>query len=85
MTELMRKISKSMDVRNTIGMVFTMMSFLFLFRLLYTKIPPENKDVVIAIAGVIVGQLVTINGYYFGQSKSEVEQQKSDRDEKGKI
>jgi hypothetical protein len=83
MTELMKKLSKSMDVRNTIGMVFTVLSFLFLFRLLYTKIPQENKDVVIAIAGVIVGQLVTINGYYFGQSKSEVEQQKKDNEKQG--
>ena len=80
MTELMRKLTNKMDVRNTIGMVFTLLSFLFLFRLLNTRIPSENKDVVIAIAGVIVGQLVTINGYYFGQSKSEVEQQKKDHE-----
>ena len=82
MTEFLKRITSKHDVRNTIGMVFTLLSFLFLFRLLYTKIPPENKDVVIAIAGVIVGQLVTINGYYFGQSKSEVEQQKNDNEKK---
>lgn len=75
MTELMKKITKQ-DIRNTLGVTFTLLSFIFLFKLLSLAIPAENKDVVIAIAGVVVGQLVTIMGYYFGQSKSEVDQKK---------
>jgi hypothetical protein len=79
MTEIMKKLSKQ-DIRNTIGMLFTLLSFLFLFKLLNTAIPSDNKDVVIAIAGVIVGQLVTINGYYFGQSKSENDHQRKENE-----
>jgi ABC-type tungstate transport system substrate-binding protein len=40
-----------------------------LFKLLSKAIPVENKDVVMTIAGVVIGQLVVIIAYYFGQSK----------------
>jgi ABC-type tungstate transport system substrate-binding protein len=79
MTELMRKITKQ-DIRNTLAMVWTVCSFIFLYKLLVKRIPTENKDVVIAIAGLIIGQLVVIMGYYFGQSKSEVDDKKSENE-----
>jgi hypothetical protein len=72
MTEILKKLTR-LDIRNPIAFMFTVLSFYFLFTLLKHKIPPENKDVVIAISGVIVGQLVTITGFYFTQSKSEVD------------
>jgi ABC-type iron transport system FetAB permease component len=79
MTELLRKVTKQ-DIRNTLAVTWTVLSFTFLFQLLKKPIPPENKDIVIACVGVILGQLVVIAAYYYGQSKSEVEQKKSDNE-----
>jgi ABC-type tungstate transport system substrate-binding protein len=70
MTEFLRKITKQ-DIRNTMAIFWMVLSFVFLFKLLSKVIPDANKDVVMTIAGVVVGQLVGITSYYFGQSKSE--------------
>jgi hypothetical protein len=70
MTEFFRKLSKQ-DIRNTMAIFWMVLSFAFLFKLLTKVIPEANKEVVMTIAGVVVGQLVGITSYYFGQSKSE--------------
>jgi ABC-type tungstate transport system substrate-binding protein len=76
----MKKLSKQ-DIRNTLAVAWTALSFIFLFKLLTREIPESNKDVVMTIAGVVVGQLVGVIGYYFGQSKSEVDKAKPNEEE----
>lgn len=75
MTELMKKISRQ-DIRNTMAMTWMALSFLFLFKLLYIIIPESNRDIVMIVVGIVVGKLNDIMGYFFGQSKSEIDQQK---------
>jgi hypothetical protein len=75
MTEMMKRLSKQ-DIRNTMAMIWVILSFYFLFTLLRMTIPTDNKDILMVISGVIVGKLTDIMGYYFTQSKSEVDQQK---------
>lgn len=75
MTEFFKRITKQ-DIRNTMAIFWMVLSFAFLFRLLKDIIPTENKEVVMTIAGVVVGQLVGITSYYFGQSKSENDKNK---------
>ena len=77
MTEFFRRISKQ-DIRNTLTIMWMILSYLFLFKLLTIVIPEANKEVVMTIAGVIVGQLVVITSYYFGQSKSENDKGKNE-------
>lgn len=80
MTEILKKVTKQ-DVRNTLAMTWVALSFWFLFTLLKREIPEGNRDVVNAIAGIIVGQLIGIVAYYFGQSKTEVDQTKREHNE----
>lgn len=77
MIEFWRKITKT-DIRNTMAMVWVVCSFIFLFKLLTKAIPEQNKEVVIAVVGIVLGKLVDIMGYYFGQSKTEVDKEKKD-------
>ena len=79
MTEFIGRISKQ-DIRNTLAVAWVALSFLFIFKLLNTPIPAGNKDVVNTIAGLIIGNLVGIVAYYFGQSKTEVDQHKKDNE-----
>ena len=80
MTELMKKISKQ-DIRNTMAMTWMVLTFILVFKLLNAEIPVGNKDILNAVTGVVVGQLVVIIGYYFTQSKTEVDQQKKENDQ----
>jgi ABC-type tungstate transport system substrate-binding protein len=79
MTEFLKKITKQ-DIRNTLATAWTALSFIFLFKLLSREIPEGNRDVVTTIAGVIIGQLIAIIGFYFGQSKSEIDKGKPHED-----
>ncbi len=80
MTEFLRKITKQ-DIRNTLAMIFTILSFIFLFKLLNREIPAGNREVVITIGGVIIGQLVGIMAFYYTQSKSEIDDKKREHEE----
>lgn len=75
MTELFRKVT-TQDIRHSLAVAWTVLSFLFLYKLLSKEIPEANKDVVMTIGGVVVGQLVGIMGYFFTQSKTEVDDKK---------
>lgn len=79
MTEFLKKITKQ-DIRNTLAVAWTALSFIFLFKLLTREIPAGNKDVVMTIAGVVIGQLVGVIAFYFGQSKSEVDKGKNNEE-----
>jgi ABC-type tungstate transport system substrate-binding protein len=77
MTEFWKKITKQ-DIRNTLAVAWTVLCFVFMFRLMNHEIPPGNKDVINAVAGVLIGQNVVIIAYFFVQSKSEIDKTKSD-------
>jgi len=79
MTELMKKVSKQ-DIRNTMAMTWMVLTFILVFKLLKGEIPAGNKDILNTVTGVVVGQLVVIIGYYFTQSKTEVDNQKKDHE-----
>lgn len=54
-------------------MVWVVLSFVFLFKLLSKSIPIDNKDAVNLTIGFVLGSLGTIVNWYFGQSKTEVD------------
>lgn len=65
--------------RTILAFLITLMSFGFLYFLLYKKIPAENKDIVQITAGIVLGVLATVVSYYFGSSKDKSDQDKADR------
>lgn len=65
--------------RSLIAFGIVLMSFGFLYFLLYRKIPAENKDILQIAAGIVLGVLGTVASYYFGSSKDKSDQEKSDR------
>jgi hypothetical protein len=75
MTEFFNKMSKH-DIRNTIVILDTVLSFAFLFMLMFKAIPEANQNAVNVLGGIIIGQLVTVYGFYFTQSKMEVDEKK---------
>lgn len=76
MTELFKKVT-TQDIRHSMAVAWTVLSFIFLYKLLSHEIPASNKDVVMTIGGVVIGQLVAIMGYFFTQSKTEVDDKKN--------
>jgi hypothetical protein len=79
MTELMKKITKQ-DIRNTLAVVIVALTFIFLFKLLTKAIPAENQNSVNTLGGLVFGAFGLVVSYFFGQSKSEVDQQKKDNE-----
>ena len=77
MKEFFDAIGKA--ARTIIAFSITIMSFGFLYFLLYKKIPAENKDVVQITAGIVLGVLATVVSYYFGSSKDKSDSDKADR------
>lgn len=73
MKHLLEKIGRT-EIRNIIAVVTVAGCFVLLYLLLIKAIPVENKDVInIAIGFVFGGLLSSVGGYYFGSSKSEVD------------
>ena len=81
MTELLRKISKQ-SIRNTIVILHTCLSFIFLFKLMNYEIPSGNRDAVNTMEGILLGKWVTTYSFYFCQSKSEVDEIMATNEEK---
>jgi hypothetical protein len=75
MTEFINKMSKH-DIRNTIVIMDTLLSFAFLFMLMFKEIPAANQNAVNVLGGIIIGQLVTVYGFFFTQSKMEADERK---------
>ena len=76
-------ISKFLDAigkaaRSLIAFGVVLMSFGFLYFLLYKKIPPENKDILQIASGIVLGVLATVISYYFGSSKDKSDRDKAD-------
>lgn len=65
--------------RSIIAFGVVLMSFGFLYFLLYKEIPAENKDVLQIACGIVLGVLATVISYYFGSSKDKSDQEKSVR------
>ena len=77
MTEFWKKFTKQ-DIRNTLAITWTVLCFIFMFRLMNHEIPSGNRDVINTVAGVLIGQTVVIVAFYFVQSKSEIDKAKAD-------
>jgi phosphotransferase system glucose/maltose/N-acetylglucosamine-specific IIC component len=56
--------------RTIVAMIVVLGGFLFLFFLLYKKIPVENKDILQIAAGIVLATMGVVTGYYFGSSKN---------------
>jgi len=63
----------SLNTRSLIAYLVVIGSFTFLFRLAEKEVPPANKDVLNTAAGLILGTLATVVGFYFGSSKNETD------------
>lgn len=66
------------QARSIIALSIVVMSFGFIFFLLYKTIPAENKDILQISAGIVLGVLGTVASYYFGSSKDKSDQEKAD-------
>jgi len=64
--------------RSIIAFMVVLMSFGFLYFLLYRKIPVENKDSINITIGIVLGVLATVVSYYFGSSKDKSDRDKAD-------
>jgi drug/metabolite transporter (DMT)-like permease len=50
--------------------------------LVFTPIPPDNKDIVNIALGTLLGMAVTVVGYFFGSSKSSADKTELLKDSK---
>ena len=75
MTEIWKKITKQ-DIRNTLAVTIVALTFIFLFKLLTKAIPAENQNSVNTLGGLVFGAFGLVVSYFFGQSKSEVDEKK---------
>ncbi len=58
------------SITELLALISAIGSFSFLLMLLFKSIPPENKDLINILGGVVIGtSLGGAYGYYFGQSK----------------
>lgn len=57
------------SIRSILALTYIVGCFVYLYLLLFKKIPADNKDIVIALGGVLVGGCGPVLGYYFGDSK----------------
>jgi len=67
------------NIRSIIGLFVVVLSFAFLFLLLKIDIPTGNKDILQIAAGIILGSMAGVIGYYFGSSKNESDKAKTDQ------
>jgi hypothetical protein len=63
--------------RPVLAYLVVLLSFGFLYCLAFIKIPPDNKDTVNLCAGLVLGVLAVVIGYYFGTSKDKSDQDQS--------
>jgi hypothetical protein len=78
MTEFLKRISSKADVRNTMAILWMVLSFRLIDKFMTIKVPPDNLELMKSIVMLVVGQLTIICGYYYITSKSEVDAKKAD-------
>jgi hypothetical protein len=71
MPEWLKRLTKT-DIRNTLGVIIVVGSFLLLYLLQVKPIPKENHDLVLTAGGFIFGgALAGVVGFYFGATKTD--------------
>jgi hypothetical protein len=63
--------------RAIIAFLIVLLSFGFLYLIALRSIPVGNKDVLQVAAGIVLGALAFVTGYYFGSSKDKSDQDKA--------
>lgn len=62
---------KKLEFRSVLSIMIVVPSFVFLFLMLFVKVPKENEALINVISGaVLVGGVGAIIGFYFGSSKA---------------
>lgn len=62
---------KHIEFRSVLSIMIVIPSFIFLFLMLFIKVPKENEALINVISGaVLVGGVGAIIGFYFGSSKA---------------
>jgi predicted permease len=77
MNELFGKIT-SKDIRNIIAVMVVIGCFVMVYLFMAKEIPQPNRDLVMVVAGAIVGNLKDVTGYFFGSSKNESDKAKKE-------
>lgn len=76
MTELLKKITKA-DMRHILAFIVTMGFFIQILIILNHGVPESNKEVVYTSLGTSGAAFTLMLSYYFGQSKSESDKNKT--------
>lgn len=66
------------SMRSIIAITVVLLSFAFLFTLMFVKIPQENESIINVASGIVLGVLGVVVGYYFGSSKDKSDRDKAD-------
>lgn len=74
--KILEALGKS--ARTLIALSVVLMSFGFLFALVYHAVPEQNKDIIQIASGLVLAVLAGVTGYYFGSSKDKSDQEKAD-------
>jgi hypothetical protein len=77
MNEIFGKIT-SKDIRNIIAVMIVTGCFVMVYLFLAKEIPNANRDLVMVVAGAIVGNLKDVTSYFFGSSKNEADKAKKE-------
>jgi predicted permease len=72
MTEFLKKVT-SKDIRNIIAVLIVFGCFILVYLFMIKEIPQPNRDLVMVVAGAIVGNLKDVTSYFFGSSKNEAD------------
>lgn len=61
---------KNVEFRAVLAITIVVCAFLFLFAMLFHKVPSENEALINVVSGaILVGGVGAIIGYYFGSAK----------------
>lgn len=71
------KFINKISFRGPIGFFIVAAGFGFLFILVYKTVPPENKEIVIFSAGLVLGMMKEVSGFFFGSSKDKADSDKA--------
>lgn len=66
------------EIRNIIAVVYVIMVLAYVYVLAFKPVPPQNKDLVNVLGGVVIGGVTIILSFYFGSSKNESDKTKTD-------
>jgi len=67
------------NIRAILAVIIILLSFLFMFMLLFVRVPDENKAIVYTASGLMLAGMGAVTSYYFGSSKNESDKAKTDQ------